>query len=118
MTGSSSSSTSDSAGGGEYEGDYVGTVDATCGGNVLAGDLVFNVDADGNLDGTVTSDLLPGNMGTVSGTVDDMGAVDGNASVIVDNCTFEGSIDDMGNASGTLSCPIAMCVGTWEATLQ
>ncbi len=98
----------------DYAGDYVGTVDADCQGTPLTGDLDFNVADDGTLSGTVSSPL---GVGTVDGTVDDMGAVDGTADVIVDTCTLDGTIDDMGDASGTFTCPIAMCTGTWDASV-
>jgi len=99
----------------EFAGDYAGSVDTVCQGTPFTGELTFNVADDGTLSGTVEA---PGvGAAPVEGTVDDMGTVDATADAILDTCTVDGAIDGVGDATGSFACPIAMCTGTWVASL-
>lgn len=99
--------------GNPYAGSYHGTWEGMCASfpNVN-GELMFDVDDEGILMGTMSGTVN----GSLDGNVDDTGAVMSTAMIGAGRCSFVGQIDDAGGIDGTWECSGVMCSGTWNGS--
>jgi hypothetical protein len=97
-----------------YEGSYDADFEGSCGDTDVDGTLDLDVDDTG----AVTGQMVGDDSGPVTGTVDDMGALnlvaEGNSAGV---CPFVGLFDVMGDITGSWTCTDLSCTGIWAGGL-